>query len=159
MEFRRHLCRALFEDHRQTLAFLVRLEAFFGRGGAAFPRPFLDDLTRAVESGIGPHFAFEEEEVFPLLAAAGEEELGGLLLAEHRALLPLAERIKELAALGRKGGFGEEDWGEFRDKGAALLAGLGAHIEKEDRALLPLLDEILEEEEDARLSLELAGRR
>lgn len=154
MAFRRHLCRALFEEHQRSLALLARLEGALAREGAQLPAPLAGDLARAAEGEIGLHFAFEEEEVFPLLAAAGEEEMAELLTAEHRQLLPLAERLAELALA--EGGF----WGgEFREKGAALVAGLTAHIEKEDKALLPSLDDLLDEEEDGRLSLEFASRR
>ncbi len=154
MEFRRHLCRALFEEHEATLALVARLEALLGREDADGAAPLLEELGAAVESELVPHFAFEEEEVFPLLEAAGEDEMAALLVEEHRWLLPLARRLKEVALAER--GFLS---GEFRAKGAALAAGLAAHIEKEDRALLPALDDLLDEEEDGRLSLELASRR
>jgi hemerythrin-like domain-containing protein len=159
MEFRRRLCRALFEEHQATLSLLARFESLLGRGDAESAPPLLKELGHAVEGEIGPHFAFEEEEVFPLLAAAGEEEMAALLLAEHRALLPQALRLEELARLAGDGGFTAETWAEFREVGAALASGLAAHIEKEDRALLPALDDLLDEEEDGRLSLELASRR
>lgn len=159
MEFRRHLCRSLYEEHERSLALLERLEALLGSGDAENARPFLKDFVQAVGREVGPHFAFEEEEVFPLLAAAGEEEMAGLLVEEHRRLLPLAVRLMELASLAIGRGMTSTAWSEFRDRGATLASALAAHIEKENRALLPALEDFLDDEEDSRLSLELASRR
>ncbi|HXP30276.1 MAG TPA: hemerythrin domain-containing protein [Stellaceae bacterium] len=167
MELRRHVCRALHEDHAATMALLLRLEALLGRH--AMDRPpehtnadtarFVKELIRAVDAEIGPHFAFEEEVVFPLLAEAGEREMGEVLVGEHRVILPLAQRLAELARLARDTGFAVDLWAEFHEVGAALARLLSSHILKEDMGLLPALDDVLDDETDGRLAVEFAARR
>ncbi len=167
MEFRRHVCRALHHDHAASLAILSRLETLLGGNGARRPPDaaspdtarLLKDLVRAVDFELGPHFAFEEEAVFPLLAAAGDREIGEFLVAEHRVILPLAERLGELAKLARDAGFAADRWAEFREVGATLAEQLAAHIQKEDMGLLPALDDALDEETDGGLAIDLAARR
>ncbi|MDE2228722.1 MAG: hemerythrin domain-containing protein [Alphaproteobacteria bacterium] len=167
MEFRRHVSRALHQDHAASLAILARLETLLGRHGAGRPPDaqsadttrFLKDLVRAVDVEIGPHFAFEEEAVFPFLAANGDQEMGEYLIEEHRTILPLAERLVELAKLAREAGFTAEAWAEFHEIGASLVERFVSHIQKEDMGLLPALDEALDEETDGKLAIEFAARR
>jgi iron-sulfur cluster repair protein YtfE (RIC family) len=167
MDLRRHVSRALHEDHVATLALLDRLEALLGRQRKDQPPPhtkaddahFLKELIRAIDTEIGPHFAFEEDSVFPLLAAAGDQEMGAFLIDEHRAILPLARRLAELAKGARDAGFGAEAWAEFHTTGGALVELLVSHIHKEDMGLLPALDDLLDEEADGLLATEYAGRR
>ena len=80
MDFRRHVSRALHEDHVATIAVLERLETLLGRHRPSRPPPHADadaarllkELIAALDTEIGPHFAFEEASVFPLLAEAGD---------------------------------------------------------------------------------------
>ena len=167
MELRRHVCRALHEDHAATMVLLTRLEGLLGRHGMDRPPEhtgadtarFVNDLIRAVDAEIGPHFAFEEEVVFPLLAEAGQREMGEFLAGEHRVILPLAQRLAELARLARDTGFAVDAWAEFHQVGAALAESLASHIQKEDMGLLPALDDVLDDETDGRLAIEFAARR
>jgi iron-sulfur cluster repair protein YtfE (RIC family) len=167
LESRRLISRALHQDHAASLALLARLETLLGRYGVAQPPDaasantarLLRDLAHAINVEIPPHFAFEEEAVFPLLAAAGEREMGEFLVDEHRAILPLAARLGELARLAPDIGFSAQVWAEFHGLGAALVEQLAAHIQKEEMGLLPALDDALDEETDGRLAIEFAERR
>jgi hemerythrin-like domain-containing protein len=167
MDLRRHVCRALHEDHAATIALLARLEALLGRHGMGRPPEhtgadmarFMREIIRAVEAEIEPHFAFEEEVVFPLLAEAGEREMAEILAGEHRAILPLAHRLAALARRAREQRFAIDAWAEFHEVGAALASHLASHIQKEDMALLPVLEDVLDDETDNRLAVELAARR
>ncbi len=167
MEFRRQVCRTLHQDHLATLALLARLESLLGRHGSGRPPDaaspeivrLLKETIRAVEGEIGPHFAFEEESLFPLFAEAGERDMGEYLLEEHRAILPLAQRLAQIARLALDAGFAAEIWAEFHETVAAFVERLASHVEKEEGALLPALDDLLDEESDGRLAVDFAERR
>ncbi len=167
MEMRRHISRALHEDHLATIAILDGLEALLGRHGRSQPpqhpnadnAQLLQRLIRAVEVEIGPHFAFEEDSVFPLLAEVGRQEMGAFLIDEHHAILLLARRLLDIAKSARDIGFAVEDWTKFHDVGGELIERLLSHIQKEEMGLLPALDDLLDEEADGRLAIEFAARR
>jgi len=167
MDFRRHVARALHEDHVATFAVLERLETLLGRHGPSrAPQPadaeaarLLKDLIAALDTEIGPHFTFEQESVFPLLAAAGEREMGAHLLEDHQAILPLARRLAALAKSARGAGFAAAAWTEFHAAGAELVERLVSHAQKEEMAMLPALDDLLDEEADGRLAVDYAAMR
>ena len=164
MEMRRHVCRALHDGHAATLSTLARLEMFLGRHGSGRPpelaspalAALLKDVIFAVDTELGPHFAFEESRVFPILDQAGDHEICALLRAEHGEILPLARQLAELAKRIRAHALVEELWAEFHAIGAKLVERLVAHIQKEEMGLLPVLDDLLEEETDGRLALQFA---
>jgi len=167
MDLRRHVSRALHEDHAAAIALLARLEALIGghrpnqpppAGDAAAAR-LLKDLIAAVDTEIVPHFAFEEESVFPLLAEAGDGEMQTHLVEEHLTILPLARRLAELAKGARSVGIAAEAWAQFHAVAAELIERLAAHVQKEEMGLLPVLDDLLDEEADGRLAVEFAARR
>jgi len=167
MDFRRHVSRALHEDHVATFAVLERLETVLGRHGPRLAPPpadadaarLLKDLIAALDTEIGPHFAFEEESIFPLLAASGEREMGAHLLEDHQAILPLARRLAALAKRARGAGFAAAAWTEFHAAGAVLVERLVSHAQKEEMAMLPALDDLLDEETDGRLAVDYAAMR
>ncbi len=160
---RTHVASLLHDDHMATLALIGRLEALLGRHGPASApdassvpvATLLRDVEQAVAREIRPHFAFEEAELFPRLAEAGLDELVELLVAEHAALLPLADRAVELAGRGRGrgAGFTPVVWVEFHTVAATLAGQLAAHVEKEEMGLLPALDDLLDAETDTALAL------
>src|SRR5208282_5606998 len=126
MEMRRHVCRALHDEHKATLGILERLETLLGRHGSRRPpdlaspelASLLKGLIFAIDAEIGPHFAFEESHVFPILSEAGDREMCAVLLAEHGEILPLARELAELARQIRAHGLSEELWAEFHAIGA-----------------------------------------
>lgn len=162
-----HVARSLHDEHMATLALLGRLEALLGRHGpavvpdAASPvvAALLRDVECAVAREIGPHFDFEEAELFPRLADAGAGEMVTLLVEEHGQLLALAQRLAALAGQARASGFAQAPWAAFHAAAAALTGQLAAHVEKEEMGLLPALDDLLDTETDGTLSLALADRR
>lgn len=162
-----HVARALHDEHQATLALLARLEALLGQHGPAVVpdaavapvATLLRALARAVALEIGPHFAFEEIHLFPLLADSGAAEMVALLSAEHAAIMPHTQRLAELARQGQLAGFDAVSWAAFHAAGAALAGSLAAHVEKEEMGLLPALDALLDAETDGRLALELAALR
>ena len=167
MDFLRHIPRALHDEHMGTIALLERLEALLGRHRSTSPpeietpeiAKLLKVLSRAIEAEIYPHFAFEEEFLFTKFAERGDNEMGDFLIAEHRAMLPLAKRLVELIAGARAAGFTSDSWAEFHATAAELVKGLMSHIQKEEMGLLPALDNLLDEDADNVLALEFAARR
>ena len=158
-EFTRRATRMLDEDHRASSALLDALDRLFAATGrrapaAADPGPaeLLRRTADAIEGEIADHFAFEEEALFPPLRAAGEDDLCDHLCAEHETLLPLGRKVVALARAGLASGFDDAAWRRFRTAAGTLIEGLRAHIEKEDRALLPLLEELLTPEQDMALT-------
>lgn len=142
MELNRQICRRLHEEHEATLALWSRLEASLAanRLDAALLKSaaasFADELDR--------HFAFEEEELFPRLAAAGEADIGELLADEHAAI---REAGREFIALVKAGA----DEPRLRPLGLELAERLISHVQKEEMSLLPSLDDLLDEAADGEL--------
>ena len=141
--FTRQVCRRLHEEHEAALALCARLEASLaaGRSDAALMRAAAAALAGEVER----HFAFEEAELFPRLAAAGEGDLAELLREEHVTVRDAAGRF---IALVRENSFNNE----LRVVGLELAERLASHAQKEELSLLPALDDLLEEETDHELA-------
>jgi hemerythrin-like domain-containing protein len=158
MNFANPVCEILQEEHRATVALMERLDRFLARHRDAPPgiddgvmRPLLSDLIAGVEGEIRRHFAFEEEHLFPHLEAIGEAAIGAHLTDEHRAIQPIGAAIARLARTAMDGGFTDTVWREFRRLGLEFSDRLSAHAQKEDMALLPLLDETMDPDAAARL--------
>ena len=164
MEFQRQTTRRLHDEHVAAAALLDRLEGLLARHGLGAPVDAADpgvglllgDLAVHLESESMRHFDFEEEHLFPRLRASGEGGIADLLDDEHSSIRPLAARLVTLAREGRAAGFAAESWSEFHRLGFELVERLGAHIEKEEMGLLPLLDDLLEDEADADLAASYA---
>jgi hemerythrin-like domain-containing protein len=142
------VCRRLHDEHVEVIALCGRLEASLaaGRRDAALMRSAAAALTGEVER----HFAFEEAELFPRLRAAGEADLVELLLEEHATVRdaarefiagvaddPLAARLKPL--------------------GLEVAERLASHAQKEEMSLLPVLEDLLDEETDHELAAAYAA--
>ena len=145
MNFNLQTNRRLHEDHEATLALWNRFEQAAGaRTGSE-----LADLARscavALSQEISRHFAFEEEELFPRLVEAGEGDIAELLTEEHVVIRAAAQAFS--AALEK------QDWQQLRAAGLELCERLNAHVQKEEMSLLPAVENLLDEETDARLVL------
>jgi hemerythrin-like domain-containing protein len=162
-----HITRALHDDHMSALALIERLEALLGHHGPGYPpaaatpavAALLRDCDHAIALEIGPHFDFEEAELFPRLDAAGAEGMVMVLREEHEQIRPLAQTLVDLARQGQSRGFVSSAWVAFHAAGAAFAGQLAAHIAKEEMGMLPALDDILDPETDATLALTLASQR
>ena len=141
--FTRQVCRRLHEEHEASLALCSRLEAALaaGRSDAALMRAAAAALAGEVER----HFAFEEAELFPRLAAGGEGDIAELLQEEHVAIRAAAARF---IALVKENSFKNE----LRVVGLELAERLASHAQKEEMSMLPALDELLDEETDHELA-------
>lgn len=151
--------RLIHDDHHRMLAMMDRIEAFLAchegpprlaEDDAA--RAFLADFEAALAHDIEGHFAFEEEVLFPLVAAAGAHELTAALIADHTALRGFGRRLRQICRAALGGGFDPEDWAVFTVFAGELVQRQQAHLETEEIALLQLVDDLLGPDEDRRLA-------
>ncbi|HUY83760.1 MAG TPA: hemerythrin domain-containing protein [Steroidobacteraceae bacterium] len=155
---------ALHEEHLATETFLDRLEAMSATPGGRRPDvadPAVAQVLRssaaALGMELGRHFDFEERPLFEHLAGLGEGEIVAQLLAEHGAIRPIAAELARRGATALQAGFTDGSWDEYRALAAELCALLRSHVEIEERMLLPLLDETLDADSDARFHADYAG--
>jgi hemerythrin-like domain-containing protein len=158
MNFTNRISRTLHEEHLATVALMDRLEQLIARHrhgppdiGDRIVLQLLSDLSNAVEGEIQRHFAFEEEHLFPYLGAIGEAEIGAHLTDEHVAIQPIGLRIAVLAREAPVRGFDEASWDEFRRSGRELCERLRDHVQKEEMALLPLIEDSMDADTVTRL--------
>lgn len=139
MEFNRRISRRLHEEHAATLALWARVE---GSLAAGRPDPaLLKSAAAALEQELDRHFRFEEEELFPRLEAAGEGDIGELLREEHEVIRAAGRRFIDLA---------RTDAGNpvLKPLGLELAERLVGHVQKEEMAMLPALEDFIDEETD-----------
>ncbi len=144
MSFNTQVSRRLHEEHDATLALWTRVQRVALQPGSD-ARALLAQALAALEGEIGKHFEFEEKELFPRLDAG---ELGELLTEEHVLIREAAARMKSALA------------GERFDAARAIALELSevilGHVDKEEKSLLPAVDDALDEATDAELTMEYA---
>jgi hemerythrin-like domain-containing protein len=138
----RQTSRRLHEEHQATLALWTRVEASLlaAKPDAALMRSAAASLADEIER----HFAFEEAQLFPRLAAAGEEDIAGLLSEEHEAIRAAGRSF--IAAV-------KDDPSQpgLKALGLELAERLVSHVQKEEMSMLPALDDLLDDETDEAL--------
>lgn len=156
MEFETQTSRTLHDEHMTVRSFLERFGMELTKHQMDQPPEpgnttianLLSDLITIVETELTVHFKFEEDQLFPLLDASGAADMTGILLEEHGVILPLAQDLCGQAKSFRRNGFSKEQWGNFRRYGMELVERLTGHIDKEEMGLVPMLDTILDQEQD-----------
>lgn len=159
VSFSNQISQKLHEEHEATVALVERLENLLTRqrqSGAPDVNDrgtaqLLADLSAAIETEVMRHFAFEEDKIFSFLDAAGEAAIGEHLTNDHLVMRPLGMRLTALARTAAGRGFNSAAWDEFRRLGADLCERLRAHVDKEEMALLPPIEETMDSETEARL--------
>ncbi len=167
MDYSRAICRTLHDDHMATIKVLENLEATLSKIGRKTPPPqddpalarLLTDVSAVMQSEITSHFAFEEEHLFPLIEEIGETMILSILRNEHDTIRPLAVRITEAVKKSREDGLNQDSWAEFYDLAMELCERETFHIQKEEMGFLPLLDQIIEPDDDGALSMAFAEAR
>jgi iron-sulfur cluster repair protein YtfE (RIC family) len=163
MTFQRQVSHALDDEHRSHLDFLGRVEQAFARAprSGASRDPELQRLARTLqrhlEDEVGRHFDFEERELFPLMDRAGDGEMAALLVEEHDAIRAVCEELKPLARDAAAGSLPDAGWDALKRGALEMVERQVAHIQKETMALLPLLDDLLDEETDRELAFAYAA--
>jgi hemerythrin-like domain-containing protein len=157
--FANRITQTLHEEHRATIGLMERLEQLMGRfRKGALPdvndpatAKLLADVSTGVAHEVERHFDFEEAELFRYLADVGDEAICEHLTDEHTAMRPLGVTLAALAREARTQGFDAPRWEEFRRIGQELCDRMLAHVQKEEMALLPLLDENMDADKEAEL--------
>jgi len=146
--------RMLDDEHRANIAMLGQVEQQLSRSARYDPAcaGLLGQLVRLLENDVDRHFSFEEEHLFPRMADSGDGGMAGLLQEEHDAIREVCAELLPLARQAAKGSIDEAGWSALRPLGLELVERQVAHIQKETMALLPLLDDILDEESDRELA-------
>jgi hemerythrin-like domain-containing protein len=143
MEFKRHINRRLHEEHLATLALWSKLEVSFATGR---PDPTLMRSAAAALAGeIDRHFAFEEAQLFPRLAAGGEGDMVELLAEEHVVIRTAATSFIALVKA-------DPADPKIRPVALELAERLASHVEKEEMSMLPALEDLLDESADEELT-------
>jgi hemerythrin-like domain-containing protein len=163
MNGQRQVSRLLDEEHRANLDLLGRLEQRLTRlpRGAVPDDAALTALLRRLaghlQRDVARHFDFEEQELFPRLADCGDGDITSLLREEHDAMRELAGELLPLAEAAMQGTLDADGWQALRRAALEMVERQVAHIQKEGLALLPMLDELLDDESDERLALSYAA--
>ena len=157
MNFSNRICQTLHDEHLANIALLQRVGQLLATQGRTSPdnnqavQRLLSDLGSGMASEVKRHFDFEESALFTYLNSIGEGAIGMHLTEEHSMLRPLIAQLCETAhAMGERG-FDAESWNQFRRLGAELCGQMSAHIQKEEMALLPLIEESMDSETEIRL--------
>jgi len=153
MDYNRHISRRLHEEHEATLALWGRLEQTLAMRGNRPPTDedlrLLRDCAAQLADEVTRHFAFEEKDLFPLLAASGEGDIAELLGEEHAAIREAALRFSGLA---QPSADARARWPALRALALELVERLMSHVQKEEMSLLPSLEDLLDEETDQALA-------
>jgi hemerythrin-like domain-containing protein len=158
MNFQRQVSHALDEEHRANLDLLGRVEQALARaarsGGTRDPdlAQLVASFARHIEHDIGRHFDFEERELFPRLEAAGEGDIASLLADEHVAIREVAAELLPLARAAAAGTLDGAGWETLKRGALEMVERQVAHIQKETMALLPMLDDLLDDDTDRELA-------
>ena len=167
MELRKQITRRLHDEHEAVFSLAARVtRAFSGRSADSMPdlaaplwSALLRDLQVALEFEIAGHFDIEERELFPILVEAGAGDMVGMLDDEHRAIRAVAAPLIELLQKSRDAGLDTADWRALRALGLDLCERLDAHAHKEEIAMLPALETVLDDERDGELIAAYANGR
>ena len=119
----------------------------------ALPAPLAAELVRLLELEVGRHFGFEEAELFPRLEEFGAGDIGRLLRGEHDDIRALGAELLPAARSAAASGGGS---GALRQLALELVERQISHIQKETMGLLPLVDDLLDDEADRQLAMAYA---
>jgi hemerythrin-like domain-containing protein len=158
MNFQNRVCQKLHEEHAAVIALMERLDQTVTGKRDAVPdandpvmAKLLNDLAAELPGEVERHFAFEEAELFSYLGEAGNQGIGAHLTHEHGIIRPIGAALVKLIDDVRARGFDAVRWAEFRRLGQQLYDCLVPHARKEDMALLPMLDDMMDSEKEMQL--------
>jgi hemerythrin-like domain-containing protein len=163
MSFQRQVSQALDTEHRANIDLLGRVEQAFARAGrAGMARDaelgkLAGTLARQLEQDVGRHFDFEERELFPRLADAGEGDIAALLAEEHEAIRAVAAEVLPLARAAAAATLDDGGWDALKRGTLELVERQVSHIQKETMALLPMLEHLLDDDSDRELAFAYAS--
>lgn len=151
------LSELLHREHLETLAVAGELEARVDdrRAGPIKigddDRSQLQALIRIADVDIGRHYRFEEEVLFPKLAAAGLGPMIEVLVMEHDAVRAIVGPLRAAAEAALAVGFTQETWATFREGVFDLINSVSFHIQKEELGVIRQLATVLGADADREL--------
>jgi len=159
MSYTNRISQTLHDEHAATVALMERLAQMLARGRRGGPPDkavgnvvrLLSDLSTGLEAEVERHFAFEEDHIFTFLEAIGEAGIGEHLTSEHAAIRPIGTRVATIARAAAINGFAPAEWEEFKRLAQDLSDRMLTHVQKEEMALLPVIEENMDPETEARL--------
>jgi len=163
VNYQRQVSRTLDDEHRSNLELLGRVEQAFSRApragntGDAELAQLAGAFGRHIEQDIGRHFDFEERELFPRMSDAGDGDMAALLIEEHDSIRAVAQEVLPLAQAAAAGTLDDAGWTALKRGALEMVERQVAHIQKETMALLPLLEDLLDEADDRDLSFAYAS--
>jgi len=148
----------LHEEHQANLDLLARIEQALVRmphGGSGGPEltKLVGTLGQHLAHEVRRHFEFEERELFPRMNGGDDGDLAALLLEEHEAIRAVSAEVLPLTRAATAGTLDAAGWGTLKRSTLELVERLTAHIQKEELALLPAVDDLLDEATDRDLVL------
>ena len=151
--------RILDEEHRNNIALLGKIESALARASRYDPAiaGLIGQFVGSLENDVERHFRFEEEQLFPRMSDAGDGGMVALLTEEHEAIREVAAELLPLATQAAAGSIDDLAWGALRRSALELVERQVSHIQKETMALLPLLDDLLDEADDRELAFAYAS--
>jgi hemerythrin-like domain-containing protein len=162
MNFARQTSHRLHEEHRANLGLLGRVEQALvrmPRGGSGDTElvKLAGALGQHLAQDVERHFGFEERELFTRLREAGDEGIAALLQEEHDAVRDVAAELLPLTQAAGAGTLDAAGWDALKRGALELVERQVAHIQKEEMALLPALDDLLDDETDRELAFAYAA--
>jgi hypothetical protein len=118
----------LSRDHHAALVLAVHAQRAAASGESEAVAAAAADCRDAFDAELDAHFALEENDLLPLLLAAGEGRLAQRLTSEHARLRGLRSQLREPDAVALRA-FGEV---------------LTAHVRFEEREMFITLEGLLE---------------
>jgi len=155
--YRNRIWQKRHDEHAATVSTMEQIENMIAKYRNEAPTLndsdvlLLRGIAANVELEVSPHFDFEEQHLFTFLEEMGDAAIGSHLASEHEAMRPLGSRLALLARAAAHDGFSADAWTEFRRVGAELAERMLVHVQKEEMALLPLLEEAMDTATEARL--------
>ncbi|MBX3634476.1 MAG: hemerythrin domain-containing protein [Rubrivivax sp.] len=158
MHHERQVPRLLDDEHRELLALLERAERTWARDGSASDPALARAMLHQLEVELERHFGFEEQDLFPRMADAGDGDLASLLAEEHDSIREVAAELRPLlqAAVAQPPAGAEA--ARFARLVVELVERQVAHVQKESMALLPLLEDLLDDDGDRELAMRYAAQ-
>jgi hemerythrin-like domain-containing protein len=147
----------IHREHIKTMQALQGLDGLLRKNNERLPpnlgdaalRTLMDSIVRMLAEDIQCHFGFEENHLFPELAARGQGDITAFLTEEHGAIRPLAQAVADLATAALQGtGFSSETWKSFYRQGSELCEREFFHIQKEEMGLLAAISMLIDDEAD-----------
>lgn len=151
------LAGILHEEHFRIIMWVTELNnsvTVEHARGSRHPDDESRELCRLISAidDFFHHHAFEEDTLFPLLAAHGDTATASYFSQEHAVIEPILRRLRFIASdrLGYRGD--RWHWPRFRRAVNTVYAEILGHLAREEELIVQRLRSLLDPESDRRLA-------